>query len=379
MKTHILKPRLYLNKFIRFLSISPLILSFSVNAQCVGGTAVSGGTAANDNSIGSLGFDVPSKALNSDANWASASTLITLSSGSSNYLKVTGFGFNLPSYAIICGVEVYIEKRALGLGLGASIIDNRVNLVKAGTIITGTNYAKAGGWSGSTTSTYGGPTDTWGGSLSVADVNNSGFGVAFSASITLGISVFPAAEINNIQIKLYYNLVLPTHLISFNSSLKNSVAQLNWKTAGEEVGEFITLQRSKDGSLQWDDIARFEMATAGDGKEYSYNDPLQTKGNYSYRLRITTNSSSETYSTIKNINYTGSTFVTAYPNPASNYITIENPDGITAMIVSNVNQQHFDLPYEITAKNTARLDISRLPIGIYFASMGSKQVKFIKN
>jgi hypothetical protein len=366
--------RIFLLSFFTF-----FILIGRLPAQCIATSTVDAGSVSNDNSIGNIAFSNPGNATPSDNIRASAQVLISLLNGNTNYLKATGFGFNIPDYCGICGVVVEIEKRAGGLGIGAWIRDNEVKLVKNGTIV-GNNLANSGvDWNSTDAyQTYGASNNLWGTTLTPADVNASNFGVVISAAFKGLALVLPSAQVDNIRMTIYYDPTLPTHLISFTSSLKNNIVHLEWKTADEEDHEFITLQRSVTGQSQWIDISRFEMQTGNNGKQYSYNDALTEKGNYYYRLQITLASRQTILSEIKEIEFTQTGIIFIYPNPADYYIILNNIQNLEKVNITNLYLQQFKMPVEKTGNTSCRINIQQLPKGVYIVIAGSQKIRFLK-
>ncbi len=118
----------------------------------------------------------------------------------SNYLKVTNFSFSIPAGSTIDGIVVEIERQKTGSGVA---VDNIVKLIKGGTI-QGDNKASGSSYPSSDAyATYGGATDMWGLSLSEADVESSGLGVALSVKNThASFAVSP--KIDHFRITVYY-------------------------------------------------------------------------------------------------------------------------------------------------------------------------------
>jgi hypothetical protein len=355
------------------------IITVQSKGQCFASSTISGTTAVNDNSIGTLAFNNEGNSFSSDNQRASATALVALFTGGTHYLKVTGFGFNIPSYASICGVRVEIEKRAGGLSIGAWVRDNDIRIVKANAV-TGTDGGDDDSdWSGTeSVYTYGGENDLWGATLTPADVNAPGFGVAISANLNGLLFVFPSAQIDNVRMTVYYNPILPVKLLSFNSTLKNNIAQLDWETADEGENELITLQRSVTGSSQWSDLVSYDLQSINQQKKYSYPDVLNKAGRYEYRLKISNNDQQITYSAIKQVFYSATGMPVAYPNPARDFIVLENIADPRLVVVSNITRQQINLPIQVTAEHTVRINTSKLPKGVYFVGTGNQTLKFFK-
>jgi hypothetical protein len=104
--------------------------------------------------------------------------VLSLSAGTSQVLKLTGFGFALPATATVLGIEV----DAARFGSGDPVTDTTVKLLKAGTAV-GNNKASAVPWPNlsATVATFGTSTDLWGTTWAASDINNANFGVEFVA------------------------------------------------------------------------------------------------------------------------------------------------------------------------------------------------------
>ncbi len=344
----------------------------TLRAQCYNTGWHSPATFSTDNSIGVYDYNIPGNTQHSDNSRSSAASLISILSGNTYYLKVTGFNFNIPWYASICGVNVEIESRATGLILSASIRDQEVRLIKNG-IISGNNYALAGNWGSSDSyKSYGSSTDTWGLDLTPADVNDPGFGIAISARITALIAALPSAEIDHIRMSLDYNPVLPVTLGYFNASRISDKVLLEWQTMEEEDAAEITLQRN-DNNDSWQVLNRYPMHFYSGYRYYAYTDRPLHSGQYQYRLKIKNQSGTVHYSAIRKITIDDPLVFTVYPNPARNYISIN----LTDCWISDMFGRRLDLPFSKKSGEIS-FDIHSISPGIYFISNGKTTRKFLK-
>ena len=123
----------------------------------------------------------------------------------SQYLKFTNFGFNLPSNAVVLGVQVNVNNSGPGVA-GGLTMDSSVKLSLAGTV-GGTEHAQSGGWTfAGSNVTYGNSGDLWGFSLAYSDINNTGFGVAIAASLNARpLNINSYGIINSVSITVYYS------------------------------------------------------------------------------------------------------------------------------------------------------------------------------
>src|SRR5690348_5963505 len=104
-----------------------------------------------------------------DATYTSGN--ITGAGSQTNFLKLTNFGFNLPSMAVIDGIVVEFER------YGSNAQTNAIQLLKAG-MGTGSSHGAQNGsgdysdaWPPSSESfvAYGGSSDTWGAAWAASD------------------------------------------------------------------------------------------------------------------------------------------------------------------------------------------------------------------
>jgi len=153
-------------------------------------------TIVDDSSIGTVAWQNPSNASESDYNYA---RVFLNGDEQSHYLKATDFGFDIPSDATILGVQAYVDKNMIVEpgsfycpgGKCPKIFGSTINLVKNGTIqtnltntstITNSYVFGLGGYTvlNNGILSYGSNTSLWGTTLTPADVNSSDFGVAVS-------------------------------------------------------------------------------------------------------------------------------------------------------------------------------------------------------
>ena len=150
------------------------------------------GTTINDAGIGSIAWTTPENAATSNDSYATAS-----GSAASNYSKASDFGFSIPGGATINGILVEWEVASDG----AATNDNAARIVKGGTIGS-TDRSNATFWTGTDTFlSHGGSSDLWGETWTASDINDTFFGAALSALI----SVPGSTRIDSVRITVTYN------------------------------------------------------------------------------------------------------------------------------------------------------------------------------
>lgn len=117
----------------------------------------------------------------------------------SQVATVHGFGFSIPSNAIVTGIQLDLLKM-VNQPI-SDIRDSVVSLVKGGNSI-GNNYGISSQWPQPFAYVnYGGPTDLWGTTWTAADINDPLFG--FQLQMTNG-ALDQTAQIDHAQITVYY-------------------------------------------------------------------------------------------------------------------------------------------------------------------------------
>ena len=127
----------------------------------------------------------------------------------SNYLVTSGFGFTLPTNAVVLGIVAQID-RSVVVAVGSHAQDNLVRLAKGGSVV-GQDRGLPGDWPLTNAGqVYGGLADLWGTTWSASDINSSNFGLAVSVTgvATSGlISMTPT--VHNVTVTVTYYVPCP--------------------------------------------------------------------------------------------------------------------------------------------------------------------------
>lgn len=127
----------------------------------------------------------------------------------SEYLQATGFGFAIPSNAMINGIQVTIMRQSSSNGGNNSVDDSDLYLLKGGAIV-GTDHASGNDWPTTMgTATYGATNDLWGTTWTPAEINAANFGVTLSVLNESGFSS-RTASVDYIQVTITYSLPTTT-------------------------------------------------------------------------------------------------------------------------------------------------------------------------
>lgn len=265
---------------MREIAIIAMILMFTgIQAQYTaeGGTvstqAIAGSTGSWNNTSNGV-VDDNSRATNSSSLSGTRYT---------DYLVVTNFGLAVPSTETISGVEFSINKSKSG-GSFAYLGDYSVRLLKSGSM-TGNDNGSALPWFGSDIDySYGSSSDLWGTTITPADVNKSGFGVAIAAQRYFGFGS-PTPRVDNVTVTIHVSATLPVELVYFGADNNENDVQLNWVTNSEIENHYFEIQASKDGFV-FQTIGRQEgQGNTSEITNYQYTDAQVTKGVTYYRLK----------------------------------------------------------------------------------------------
>lgn len=327
--------RLFRSAVAFFALLVPCIAS----GQCTASASLSGSSFANNTGVGSFAWTSPGNAVSSNNVRASAGILLgVFSSANSNYLIATGFGFSIPSYASVCGIEVMVEKSAGGLGVGSSIIDNGIYLVKGGAV-AGSNQASGSSWPASdAVSTYGGGGTLWGTTWTAAEINAGNFGVAVSARLRTGVvSLTQHAQIDHLSIIVhFFTTALPVSLVDFEVNPHGNSVELSWATLSEQNTNWFVIQRRSVEALTWQSIDSIPaQAYSEQKKNYQYTDQRPLRSGL-YRIACMDADGKITYSPIlKYVLNVSKTMFTIYPNPGSGRIMLKSEEPLRKITILN--------------------------------------------
>lgn len=134
-------------------------------------------TVANDSSVGSEVWSNAPNALTDDGSAA----FYDAANGSSEILKLTGFGFSIPSGSTIAGIVAEVKRKR---GSSSANMHDLLIQLCVGGVFTGDNKASGTRWPTVLTyAAYGSATDLWGLGLSASDINGANFGIGVQGSV----------------------------------------------------------------------------------------------------------------------------------------------------------------------------------------------------
>jgi len=311
----------------------------------------------------------------------SANTSNTGYTINSSYTEGTDFYFANASTAPTTGATLQVAHKALAANgterptctfngsvnrhvmVGSTLrrareLDHSVRSVKAGNVV-GEDRASLLEWTTTDTyMTYGGPTDTWGESWTVAEVNAGQFGAAIAARVQSA-----TARVDHMRITIYSISTLPVELVHFAAVPDGGRIALTWATATDQDNERFVVLRSRD-AIDFEEV--MSMPGAGTSQQmlhYAAYDEHPHPGTTYYRLKQVDHDGTEDYSPMVAVTIKEAGAM-VYPNPTDGVVTIRTGN-LEMAEVSILNS-------ELQVVRTARLvdgdpmlNLSGHPDGMY--------------
>lgn len=161
------------------------------------------------------------------------------------------------------------------------------------------------------------------------------------------------------------NAPLAITLTNISATAANGKNLITWNTAKEDRGDYFELERSANGK----DFSRIATINANEKpSEYTYTDAAPVSGTNYYRLKMNDAEGKVQYSKVVTVlspsNTKGSITLSAFPNPATDIVTVNIADATTGLIavmdVTGKTVQSFAVNSSSTTLHT-----SDLPAGVY--------------
>jgi hypothetical protein len=170
---------------------------------------------------------------------------------------------------------------------------------------------------------------------------------------------------------------LPVTLVSFTAAKQGQHALIQWATASEYNSKSFQVERSELGVADWKTVANITAAgNSPSTRQYTALDTHASTGFNYYRLRSTDRDSSSTYSHVQVVYFSpvASLPVTAFPNPASNRITVTGAGPGTVLSLTDMLGKT-RLQQASSADGVNLMDASVLSPGTYLLRTVSAQGK----
>ena len=164
------------------------------------------------------------------------------------------------------------------------------------------------------------------------------------------------------------NPALPVTLMSFTVASEGTTALLNWKTSSETNSSTFEIQRSQDVK-EWIKIG--EVAAIGESTtdhNYSFTDGKPASGTNYYRLKMIDLDGTYAFSSIEKLGFDSQAKISLYPNPVSEYITIDMADFQDVSKVEILNAAGKEV-YTSGTKPADVIPVKQLGAGMYIVKI----------
>ncbi len=160
------------------------------------------------------------------------------------------------------------------------------------------------------------------------------------------------------------NAILPLRLSKFSGKYIDNSNQLTWSTSVESNTNNFEIERSENNREFVKIGTRKAVGNSGITQNYSFSDAnVASKLSLYYRLKITDNNGTFTYSNIIKITKETKTSVTMYPNPAKDFVNITG-EKMQQITVTDLMGK-IVITKSLEAVNNTILNIASLSKGVY--------------
>lgn len=159
---------------------------------------------------------------------------------------------------------------------------------------------------------------------------------------------------------------LPVELVAFTGKAAASTVGLNWETASEKNSAYFQVERSLGAESAFQAIGKVAAAgTSTRPTNYRFVDAQPVHGTLAYyRLKQVDADGAVAYSPLVAVKAEEGVAVTAYPNPATDAITVTGPVGTHFILANRLGQTV--QKNEIPVGQLRELSLQGLPEGVYF-------------
>ncbi|MFZ1498070.1 MAG: T9SS type A sorting domain-containing protein, partial [Saprospiraceae bacterium] len=167
-----------------------------------------------------------------------------------------------------------------------------------------------------------------------------------------------------------YTSALPIILKSFDVTLKNNIATLDWTTSSEVNSAYFNIERSND-QRSWQTIGIVNAKGHSENTAYyTFKDVTPLKGIGYYRLKMADTNGNYDYSPIKSVNLSTGIHLFVYPNPTSHTLQVTFNTATNNDVVFNIHNTNGQLVKSISqtaveGANYASVEVSDLTDGLY--------------
>lgn len=165
-------------------------------------------------------------------------------------------------------------------------------------------------------------------------------------------------------------------VLNFIANKIDNQALLKWTLSKDETVETYEVQRSINNQ-DWFTIANVKGGKSETEISYTETDENPANGMNYYRIKIINEDNTVDYTIVRSLQFENTSPIRVYPNPATNYIVIEN-------LMNSDMVQMYDVSGRLVTQvksmtNTLEIDLSRIISGQYVIYVtNNNQVKYVQ-
>jgi glucuronoarabinoxylan endo-1,4-beta-xylanase len=196
---------------------------------------------------------------------------------------------------------------------------------------------------------------------------------AFDAYVTLGTATTAAS------LQVFLEEPLPVTFSDFTLQSNVNHIQLKWNSFSELNNKGFYIERSTDG-IVFEQIGFVNVrANTSVADQYSFTDKNPIAGINYYRIKQADIDGAYSYSQVKSAQFVNSPSISLYPNPVISLLTIDgNGRLLNGVIILYDAVGRIVLQSKLAGANMMRLDLSKLPAGLYYYRLNKSTGTFTK-
>lgn len=182
----------------------------------------------------------------------------------------------------------------------------------------------------------------------------------------IGGTVTQATDFNIINSCL--NTPLPVTLAKFSAKKEGNTALLIWQTTSDVNATKFVIERSQGKNKKWQAIGeRNVQVSTASVKSYTFTDATPFSKTNLYRLKMEDKDGTFSYSRLEEVYFENTEGVKAYPNPATEMVSIMTDNGKKIQSVTATNLTGREYPAKLV--DGTSVEIKSWPAGIYLLKL----------
>jgi choice-of-anchor A domain-containing protein len=162
---------------------------------------------------------------------------------------------------------------------------------------------------------------------------------------------------------------LPVKLLGFDAKIEGRQANLRWETSSEINTESFIVERRQ--GKQWQPIGALTAKGQKDiNTVYHFTDPQPLHGENLYRLKMTDQDNSFSYSKMVSLVFKESDGIIAFPNPVAEQLSFSHIDWEKVSYIQISDKSGNTIPFQLNSEN--KLNVRGWKTGMYTIRVSSK-------